>query len=79
MLQIRRFTHRNVSGAPNNLNGPEASTQLRADATVPANTAEATHLRGKDAHQVDESSPIACGLKTKAPITKMGLIYWFLR
>ena len=34
--------------------GPEASTQLRADATVPANTAKAKHLRGKDAHQVDD-------------------------
>jgi hypothetical protein len=34
--------------------GPEASTQLGADATVPANTAKAKHLRGKDAHQVDD-------------------------
>jgi hypothetical protein len=32
---------------------PEAFTQLSADATVPANTATAKHLRGKDAHQDD--------------------------
>jgi hypothetical protein len=25
------------------------------------------------------SSPIASGQKTKAPVTKMGLTYWFLR
>jgi hypothetical protein len=42
---------RHLSGYPI---GPEASTQLRADVAIPANTARAKHRRGKDAHQVDD-------------------------
>ena len=46
---------------------------------LPANTARRNTCAEKMPTKLMMSSSIASGQKTKAPVTKMGLTYWFLR